>query len=188
MSMKMHITAADEIHPRVKVGKHEIIIEEVGCELVVYDLENRKCHTLNETATIIWQKCDGYTSVSDIAGEIKAQSGLNEKQAEEVVWYCLDKLQKSRLMESPIGIKIQSPRSLTRRRLLQRVGGVLVLPVIASILAPTPAHAVSCAICRYKICPPSSPVKCAVITGTKLDCKCKNSSGDCSANGTPCYF
>ena len=42
-------------NPRVKREKDRVIVEKVGAELVIYDLENRKCHALNETATEIWQ-------------------------------------------------------------------------------------------------------------------------------------
>lgn len=140
--MKEHPThtSAHAFSPRVKHGKQQVIVETVGDELVVYDLANRQCHALNETAAEIWRQCDGSRSVSEIARQIHPDPSVPEAQAESATWLGLSQLKKCGLMEEPAGQPFRPPANLSRRQLLQLVGGLLVLPVVATIPAPA-AHA-----------------------------------------------
>lgn len=45
-------------------------VQTVGDESLVLDLSCDQIHQLNATATWIFQRCDGQTSVEDISGEL----------------------------------------------------------------------------------------------------------------------
>jgi Coenzyme PQQ synthesis protein D (PqqD) len=117
------------------------VIQKLADEVLVYDLERHRAHCLNLTAAAIWELCDGRTSVSEMVSRLRA--GGHATVDVEMVRYGLRQLAKFRLLEDrlPEGV------GLSRRQLLRRVGvaAAVGLPVVASILAPTAAEAVSCA-------------------------------------------
>ncbi|MEN8261378.1 MAG: PqqD family protein [Pseudomonadota bacterium] len=155
---------ATDYRPRIKNAKDEVIVEKVLDELVVYDLKRRKFHTLNETATRIWALIDGKRSVPEIARKIRGDLDLDEENAVGLVLACLNQLSKARLLEPDTHDRFVHTVDTKRRRLLHAMGGVVVLPVVASISAPTPAQTLSldCARC------------CA------LGKPCLNPGGECS--------
>lgn len=128
--------------PAPRARKDGLVVEELPDELLVYDLDRHKAHCLNETAALIWKRCDGRTTVAAmaraVAGELKAPVG------EEVVRFALDQLDRSCLLEG------WAPRSergkLSRREAMRRLGlaAALAVPVVTSIVAPTAADAVTC--------------------------------------------
>src|SRR5437667_9558450 len=70
-------------------------------EIMVYDTERRRAHTLNRTAHLIWRRCDGQTSVAELATRL--QQELNTPAAEEVVRLGLDSLRRAHLLEAAAG-------------------------------------------------------------------------------------
>ena len=48
--------------PRAR--QDELVVEELSDETLVYDLKRHKANCLNRTAALVWQDCDGQTSVS----------------------------------------------------------------------------------------------------------------------------
>lgn len=120
-----------------------LIVEELQHETLVYDLESHKAHSLNATAAVLWRACDGKNSVSDLARIVGAPSDLNDD--EEVVLLGLARLNRASLLVD----YHPEDRSITRRQTLRKIGlaGALtiVLPVVHSIVVPTPAQAQTCA-------------------------------------------
>ena len=47
--------------------KKGLAVQKLAKEVLVYDLERHRAHCLNEAAALVWRQCDGETSVSDIA-------------------------------------------------------------------------------------------------------------------------
>ena len=48
-----------------------LLVQEMPDELLVYDLVRHKAHCLNQTAAMIWTRCDGKTSVKQMAAFLK---------------------------------------------------------------------------------------------------------------------
>lgn len=65
--------------------------------LVVYEIDRQRLHFLNRTATLVWQHCDGKTSVREISGILQAR--LRLPADEDLVWLALDCLARSGLLE-----------------------------------------------------------------------------------------
>jgi transposase len=76
-----------------------IIRKEVDGELLVYDLTRNKAHCLNESAAAIWKRCDGRTSIKEIAASLSKEVGATVD--ERVVWLALADLRRTHLLEEP---------------------------------------------------------------------------------------
>src|SRR5262245_41617721 len=115
-------------------------VEQLGDELCIYDWQRKEVHALNPTAARVWQQCDGQTSPEQIAATLVAE--LNLPNAEELVWLTLSKLEKAHLLAEDV-VKPARRRVLPRREFLKLGIAVAVLPVVQSIVAPTPVEAQS---------------------------------------------
>jgi hypothetical protein len=121
--------------------KAGLVKREVDGELLVYDLERDKAHCLNDSATRIWEYCDGESSVPEIAKLLA--SDLNASVDHEFVWYALERLEKLHLLEEA-AVPSALLSQISRRDAVRRIGlGIVALPLITSIIAPTPAQAAS---------------------------------------------
>jgi hypothetical protein len=112
--------------------------------LMLYDPTRHHAYTLNRTAALVWQQCDGRTGVAAMAAQL--QQTLNAPAGEEVVWLALDRLEKAQLLQGPLSRPAGTGR-YTRREAVRELGlagavGAL-LPVVASLAAPPAARAVS---------------------------------------------
>lgn len=117
----------------------KVYVEAIDQELCVYDWERQKMHTLNPTAALVWQQCDGQTAPAAMAARLEQE--LQTPEAEQLVWLSLDRLEKAHLLEA----KAARPalgKSLTRRDLLKAAGlSLAMLPLVKSIVLPTPVEA-----------------------------------------------
>jgi hypothetical protein len=128
--------------PRAR--KDGLVVTELPDELLVYDLDRHKAHCLNPTAALVFKHCDGRTSVKQIAGALSRE--LDVAADERLVWLSLERLEKARLLEERPEPPLAA-ESFSRRELVRRVGiAVATLPVVATVLAPTPAAAVATCI------------------------------------------
>jgi hypothetical protein len=110
-----------------------LTIEEVGDELLVYDLERHRAHSLNLGAAAVWRLCDGTRSVDDI--NIAAAEVLGVEPDLTMVERALSQFEHAGLLEAA--------KAPERRQLLSRLGWVAVAPFIASIAIPSAAYAQS---------------------------------------------
>ena len=160
--------------------RESLLVEELSDETLVYDLERHKAHCLNQTAAFVWRRCDGRTSVSELASLLEDELGM--PGSEEVVWLALDRLERVHLLQRRGEHGTETPR-YSRRQLVRRLGQIgIALPMIVSIVSPLAAAAVSCvtaAECKA-LSPPfcggtpicNTPGKCCKRTGNK--CKSRN--------------
>ena len=120
-----------------------LVIEELPDEVLVYDLKRDKAHCLNPMAALVWRHCDGETSVAEMVRLLQAE--LKTPVDEELVWFALDQLEKSFLLQERQTRRLRG--RLSRRELVRRLGltAGVTLPLITSILAPTVVEAASCA-------------------------------------------
>jgi hypothetical protein len=119
-----------------------LLVQGVADELVVYDLERHRMHRLNQTAALVWRHCDGNTSVAQLARLVHEKFGV--PKSEELVWYVLHRLAKTCLLQGEWkapGV----PSPITRRQLVHSLGRglAILIPVVYTLIAPTPAMAAS---------------------------------------------
>jgi hypothetical protein len=124
----------------IKPKRFEMLSREVLDELLIYDHKTYRGHCLNRAAALVWKACDGETTVPGITRMLQQ---VDPRMDEQIVYFALDKLNKAGLLADeslPEGAKIP------RRDLVRRAGGlaVLAIPVVTSMLMPTPARAASC--------------------------------------------
>lgn len=127
--------------PNPKARQDDIVVQEIFDELVIYDLERDRAHSLNPTAAFVWQHCDGQRTPAELARLL--QQEFKVPQAEALLWLTLGRLEKAHLLEGKVP-RSNGRRTLTRRQVLKMAGvGIALLPVIKTIVAPTAAQAVT---------------------------------------------
>ena len=123
--------------------KAGLIVEQLPDEVLVYDLDQDRAHCLNQTAAFVWQRCDGRTTTTQIARLLGKKLSTNVD--ERIVWLALDQLESNNLLTR----RPTAPPTLAgmnRRQMVRALGlaAVVAVPVVTSIVAPTPAQAVTC--------------------------------------------
>jgi hypothetical protein len=128
-------------HEAPRSIQHHLSIQRVGAETLVYDELRHKAYCLNETASIVWRLANGERSIAQLCAAAALE--LNAPISEEVVSFALEELRRDGLVEPSTSPAAAS--TVSRRLALQRlgVGGALLLPAIAAIVAPTAAQAYS---------------------------------------------
>lgn len=136
------MTDEAQLLPRAR-RDDSVVVKELPDEVLVYDLRRNKLHCLNRASALVWQHCDGQTSVGEMAEHL-ARAGLPRDP--RIVHLALEQLEKVRLLDQPAPAR--TLRQYTRRSLLKQagiVGGLaLALPLIQSIVAPSVAQAATC--------------------------------------------
>jgi hypothetical protein len=159
--------------------RDKLIVSHVADETLVYDRRSSKAHCLNKTAALVWQHCDGRTSVAEITRLLAAE--CRAPVDEQVVWLALEQLQQSRLLQQPTPRPAGLPRPSRREmmRLSAKVA-VVVLPLIVSVVAPTAvaaASAIDPSICSQRRQPNCGGDRCrgggtCQGAGSLLQCQC----------------
>ena len=121
--------------------KEGLLVEKLSDEVLVYDLDRKKAHCLNQPAALVWNHCDGKTSVEEIARILCAH--LRAPIDKEAVWYALDHLGKARLLREPVARPCGMP-SVSRRDLIRKIGLAVSVPLVISVLAPKASASLSC--------------------------------------------
>lgn len=129
---------------RPRARRAGLLVQELADETLVYDLERDRAHCLNRSAALVWQHCDGQTTVSDLARLLQRETDLPADEA--IVCMALNRLAKAHLL----GERVTLPEAIggcSRREVLRRLGlaGGLafLLPAVTSIVAPDVAQAAS---------------------------------------------
>lgn len=146
----------------------DLVIEEVGSELLIYDQTNSQAHSLGAAAATVWRACDGDTD----AEGLQAATGLDK----DTVLRALEELRECRLLdEGPVS----EPAGMTRRTMsikAAKIGGAAAAtPLIVSLLAPMPAAAatVTPAFCTNG----GSSAACGVNCSSRHCCCCCQTTG-----------
>lgn len=175
----------------------ELVVEELGDELLVYDLTRNEAHSLGALAARVWKACDGETSVDAISTKL----GVSRDEVDEA----LAGLSTTHLLDEP------EQSGMTRRGLTLRAvklgAAAAAAPLIVSIAAPTAAMAVTEAFCagisvsangcgdchKFGCCccePPGGTTKpCHADCITSPDCNigtqpnCNGSTANCKLHG-----
>jgi coenzyme PQQ synthesis protein D (PqqD) len=125
---------ADEQRPLAR--SERVIIEALGDELLVYDLDSDEAHSLNASAAAIWRACDGAVTVAGISARV----GLSEA----AVRVTLERLAGLDLLAAGSFTRpTHSRRAVLRRGLLAGAAASAAAPLITSIVAPAAAQTTS---------------------------------------------
>lgn len=142
-------------------------MQDLGTEILIYDLSINKAFCLNQTSATVFRNCDGNTSFADLRR-------IKRDLSDEVIDLTLDLLQKENLLKS----KDYQPNfnGLSRREVIRKVGlgTMIALPVITSLIAPKAVEAQSSTCFNQP---------CVFANFTQSDC-C-NSNFRCSNSTSP---
>jgi hypothetical protein len=160
---------------RPTARKEDLVIQETGEELLVYDISTNTAKCLNDTSAYIWRSCDGNRSARDIAREMSR----NHKTTvtEDYVAFAFSELSAHGLIDS---LDVETGR-VSRRDVIKKIGltSMVALPIVASMVAPSVVHAQSC-IANNSTCTASA--QCCSMC-------CKNVGGgvnECKPGGGAC--
>lgn len=122
---------ANEFKPIAR--KENLVIQELNDEVLIYDLRENRAFCLNSTAAIVWQACNGKSTIAEIGEKIGN---------EDFVWLALDILKKENLIEDDFGSKFAG---VSRREVIKKIGlGVMMtLPAVSSLVVPGSVYAQS---------------------------------------------
>lgn len=125
---------------RPKARTARLLVQEIGDEILVYDLERNLAHSFNGAAAQIWHRCDGTRTVAQIASLIAPS--LPADTGAKLVWHALAQFEKEHLIEGSARMeKVAMP---PRRELMLRLGlAAALIPVVDSIVSPPALHAQS---------------------------------------------
>ena len=148
----------------------DLVIEEAGGEVLIYDENSETAHCLSPEAARVWRACDGHTTIDAITADV----GIDA----DTVTRAVAELQSRNLLDDA-----HSGAGLTRRDFTVRaatVGAAAAVPLIVSVrptvaeatMTPTPEE---CAEYNAKSC-----AACCQVDGC---CCCCEGSG--SANHDP---
>ena len=116
---------------------------------------------------MVWKNCDGNLSVSDIQASLADEAGAPVDEG--IVWLALDQLKNFNLLkEVPPAPAVFA--GMSRREVIWNLGvAAVALPIIVSIISPTPAQAASpCA----KNDPCDAPADCCAAHPICSNSKC----------------
>ena len=121
--------------------REPITVREVGAETLVYDERRHKAFCLNRSCSAIWRLSTGKHTITQMGALASIELGV--EMGEDFVRFAVEELRREGLIE-PVGAA-EAVTPLSRRDVLQRlgVGGAMLLPAIAAIVAPTAAQAYS---------------------------------------------
>ena len=130
--------------------KHNLVVQEVGRELIVYDKDHHHGHRLNPVAASVWRACNGQSTLDDLAHIVATEVDLTDEEALEVpmlVELALSELTDCHLMQAP-NLQPTAQFNIERRQGLKKkialaagFSGAALMPLVTTMMAPTPAMA-----------------------------------------------
>ena len=158
--------------------REKLVMQSLDDETLVYDLETNRVFCLNQTSSLVWEKCNGNNTVSEISGFLTKQS--KSSVSEDFVWLALEQLKKENLLDEKEEISNKFEH-LSRRDVVRRIGlaSVIALPLISSVVAPSSISAASC-LAIDAICTASAQCcsACCKAGGGGVN-QCKPGGGSC---------
>jgi hypothetical protein len=155
-----------------------LLLRELPDELLVYDLERHHAHCLNRTAALVFRHADGSRAPAELVRL------LGPNASGEIVTLALGQLAAAGLLEPPQGEgEHVGAERISRREGARRIGlaAALLLPAVATIVAPTPVEAA--ATCVKDCQGQTIGTPCSTLGNTPCTNSCSN-PGFCS--GTTC--
>lgn len=113
--------------------RDDLLVQKVGEEVIVYDLVSNRAHSLNRTASLVFEKLDGKRPIDGVAKDLG--KALGQTRSKELVVAAVNELASADLL--------RPGAALPRRSVLRGLTAGL-LPVVVSIAVPNAASAQSC--------------------------------------------
>lgn len=147
----------------------ELVVRELGDELLVYDEREDVAHCLSSTAASVWQACEGGASFEDLVARVDLDG--EAEGGEGRIAAALEELSAKQLLQGPSLVS-----GITRRHALRRMAGVgaaaVATPLIVSATVKTPYASAAC-LQQYSVCTADS--QCCTYLG--LICTSGGASG-----------
>ena len=126
-----------------KANTKDLVIQNLKDELLIYNLQTNKASCLNQTAALVWESCDGKSSISEIAEKLnkKFKGGVVH---EDLVMFAIMELKGNGLIENgEKELEHMEFEGLSRREIVRKVGfaSLVALPIVSSIVAPKASSA-----------------------------------------------
>ena len=126
-----------------KANTKDLVIQNLKDELLIYNLQTNKASCLNQTAALVWESCDGKSSISEIAEKLnkKFKGGVVH---EDLVMFAIMELKGNGLIENgEKELEHMEFEGLSRREIVRKVGfaSLVALPIVSSIVAPKASFA-----------------------------------------------
>lgn len=113
--------------------RDDLLVQKVGEEVIVYDLVSNRAHSLNRTASLVFEKLDGKRPIDGVAKDLGKT--LGQPASKELVAAAVNELASADLL--------RPGAALPRRSVLHGLAAGLI-PVVVSIAVPSAASAASC--------------------------------------------
>ena len=84
---------------------NDVMVRQVGQELLLLDTASNQIHQLNQTASFIWNKCDDARSSDDIARLLATEYEISYRLAIRDVVQTLEKLREVNLIVEAVEVK-----------------------------------------------------------------------------------
>jgi len=152
-----------------------LLTRDLKDELLVYARDEHRAHCLNRTAATVFKNADGTRSVADLARLVAPEA--DRAASEAVVGETLARLAEAGLLEDGPAAAGWSRRDVVRR---VGIGAAILLPAVASIVAPTPAEAA--ATCATTCASKADGTPCTCFGANPCTATCV--SGACSDGGS----
>lgn len=110
-----------------------LVTEELGEELLVYDLDVDHAHCLGPTAARVWRRCDGRTASAEIAAELELHAAELDRALQE--------LDRCELLVAPAIDKGGLSRRDFGLRIVKAGAVAASVPLVISIAVPATAAA-----------------------------------------------
>jgi hypothetical protein len=111
----------------------KLLVETVGDETVVYDLDSKEAHCLKPLAALVFRNADGKTSAAELAS--LAEDRLGEPVSEANVLEAMLQLEASDLLRAPV---TQNGNGLSRRQMIGKsaatAGALAGASLVTSVL------------------------------------------------------
>ncbi len=112
----------------------DIVIQDLGKEILIYDLVIDKAFCLNETSSIVFRNCTGLISFEEFGSRFTDFS-------EDLIFLTLDMLNQHKLLQTENYKSVFEGTS--RRQVIKKIGlmSLVALPIVSAVVAPTSAMA-----------------------------------------------
>ncbi len=101
----------NNLHPESLIGTHtgdsprrvgRVVQHEIDGEIVLYDPKRNRVHTLNPTAAVIWQLCDGSRTVDQLAEDMAIMYDMDQVVVKRDLIQVLEDFGKAHLLRHAV--------------------------------------------------------------------------------------
>ena len=87
------------------IQKDEVIWRRIGDTIVVIKEDGLSSHTLNKTASFIWELCDGNLEINEIAAKLHERFNISLEYAQPDVYNIIEELTMAGIIKKTRGKK-----------------------------------------------------------------------------------